>query len=439
MEDPLGRSFITIICFAVCAFLTACRSAVKNANMSKLEEEAQQDKRLSSYIKLLEKPERTLPALELMHALLLVLAMFINVTGFMKTDRSCVSIIVYVLVFSLIYVICCRTVPERVGDSRADEWVMKLRGPVTVLTYAMLPFVLLMNGFTFGLARLFGVDLHIPEKVTEEDILTMVDSGEEAGTIESDEADLIENVFDFSDLTASDCMTHRTDVTAIRLDQTDEEILDIIRESGLSRFPVYDEDIDDVVGILSTRDFLFNIRESEPKPLKQLLRETYFVPETVAADTLFRDMQHRQTHIAIVVDEYGGMSGLITLEDLLEELVGNIYDEFDKKEAEPVVRLDDNTWRAEGTADTETLEEQLNIHLPESEDYDTLGGLVYSRFTAIPQDGSQPELDIVCTSDGEKPEEGEYKVMHIRVEKICDRRVESAILTLRTEKTEEEE
>ena len=160
------------------------------------------------------------------------------------------------------------------------------------------------------------------ETVSEDNIMAMVEEGEESGSIQSSEKELIENVFEFDTLTARDLMVHRTDMETLALDDDEQTILDTIRRSGLSRFPVYKEDADDIVGILSTREYLLNFHLAEKRTMRQLLRPAYFVPETVSADVLFRDMQAKKFHMAMVVDEYGGTSGLVTLEDLLEELVG---------------------------------------------------------------------------------------------------------------------
>ena len=436
MDDPFGRWLLTALCAALCAFATLCRSVVKNAGMARLEEEAAEDHRLASWLKMLSRPGRVLTAMSLTKVFCVLMIAALQTLLFARGATFPAFLVS--LILTLIVTALCLTVPDRLGESRADEWILSLRVPMMGITWALILPVLAADLISYAFGKLLGLDLHAPEQVTEEDILTMVDSGEEAGTIESNERDLIENVFDFSDTTASDCMTHRTDVTAIEAGENREEILSLIRESGLSRFPVYEGDIDHVIGVLFARDYLINMQDSHPRTLNELLREPYFVPETVAADVLFRDMQKRNIHIAIVVDEYGGMSGLITLEDLLEELVGNIYDEFDKKEEEPLVKLENGSWRADGSVDIETLCESLDIRLPESEDYDTLGGLIFSHFTQIPRDDARPELDVLCTGDGKKPEEGEYTVMHIRVEKIAERRVETALLTLRTEKEQEE-
>ena len=258
--------------------------------------------------------------------------------------------------------------------------------------------------------------LHRKDQVSEDNIMAMVEEGEESGAIQGSEKEFIENVLEFDNITAKDVMVHRTDMVSLPADAEEGEILDAIRQSGLSRFPVYGEDVDDIVGILSTREYLLNFREEDPKPLKELLRPAYFVPETVAADVLFRDMQGKKTHLALVVDEYGGTSGLVTLEDLLEELVGNIYDEFDPQEEQEIIPLEEGRWRVSGSADLEELAEVVGFTLPDDEeiDYDTLGGLVFSQLSVIPEDGSRPAVDALG--------------LHIQVEELCDRRVEWALV-----------
>jgi len=258
--------------------------------------------------------------------------------------------------------------------------------------------------------------LHRSGPVSEDNIRAMVEEGEESGAIQSNEKEFIENVFEFDNTTAKDVMVHRTDMVTLSAEAGEDEILEAIRQSGLSRFPVCGEDADDVLGVLSTRDYLLNFHQPDPLPLTQLLRPAYFVPETVAADVLFRDMQGKKTHMALVVDEYGGTSGLVTLEDLLEELVGNIYDEFDPQEEQEVIQLDDGHWRVSGSADLEELAETMGFELPEDgeRDYDTLGGLVFSQLSVIPEDGSRPVVEALG--------------LRIQVEELCERRVEWALV-----------
>ena len=254
------------------------------------------------------------------------------------------------------------------------------------------------------------------DEVSEDEIMAMVEEGEESGAIQSNEKELIENIFEFNNITAEDVMIHRTDMVTLALDEEEDVILDTIRQSGLSRFPVYQNDVDDIVGILSTREYLLNFHLPDPKPIRELLRTAYFVPESVPADVLFRDMQGKKTHMALVVDEYGGTSGLVTLEDLLEELVGNIYDEFDPQAEQEIIQLEENLWRVSGSADLEELAEAMDFQLPEDEDrdYDTLGGLVFAQLAVIPEDGSRPVVEALG--------------LRIRVEELCDRRVEWALV-----------
>jgi len=212
-------------------------------------------------------------------------------------------------------------------------------------------------------------------------------------------------------------------VVSLHVGDSEEDILSTIRKTGLSRFPVYDADIDDIIGVLNTRDFLLNCTSESKKTVRELLRNAYLVPQTVAADTLFSNMQKQKIHLAVVVDEYGGMSGIVTMEDLLEEIVGNIYDEFDPSEDNTIEKLEDNLWRVSGTVDLETLSETIDMALPLEEEYDTLGGLVFSTFSFIPEDGSTPEVTVAG--------------LKVKVEEICDHRIEKALVSKLNPETNE--
>ncbi len=425
----------------LCALLALCQAALTHANEGKLRAAAQEgDGRAKKLLPYLEKAE-PLIALRGLRTLFLL---FFGVWGVQLFEYMGLpfagAAVVFCLIAALLIVTLCKLTPDKIGKRRADTLVLALQPVISFVTRAMTPFTLLEQWAARGIVRLFGIDPHAKdEEVTEEEIRAMVDIGEESGVIERNERDMIKNVFDFGDLTAADCMTHRTDVTSIWIGDDQETILDAIKESGLSRFPVYNEDIDDIVGVLSTREYLLNMSEAKPKPLKSLLRDAYFVPETVPAEVLLRNMQHVKTHIAIVVDEYGGMSGIVTMEDLLEEIVGNIYDEFDPAAETEIQPLGGDTWRVSGSADLEAVSEELNVKLPEDEDYDTLGGLIFSRFRSIPEDGSTPSLTLYATEDGEAPEEGAADTLEIQVETIEDRRIEWAkVHVIRAEKKNED-
>ena len=442
MEDPIGRWLVEILLLVFCALLACAQAALTNANESKLHAAAEEDGRLKKLLPLLERPEPALTALRGLRTLFLLLFSALGTCWLLDGSLSNdLTALLFCLATAPVVMALCKLAPEKLGRKRADKTVLALRPLILAVTRLMAPFTALERLAARGLVRLFGIDPHAKEEVTEEEIRAMVDIGEESGAIERDEREMIKNVFEFNDLTAADCMTHRTDVTALWVEDSDETVLRTIRESGLSRFPVYDEDIDDVVGILATRDYLLNAGEKQPKPLRSLLRDAYFVPETVPTDVLLRNMQLAKTHIAIVVDEYGGMSGLITMEDLLEEIVGNIYDEFDPTAENEIQPLGEDTWRVSGAADLETVAAALGVSLPQDEDYDTLSGLIFSRYNTIPEDGSTPALTLYCTEDGQAPADDAEKEkadrLEIQVESIVDRRVEWARVTVLRPKEKE--
>ena len=242
-----------------------------------------------------------------------------------------------------------------------------------VLT-ACLVLSLLLNLFLLFRRQILALLHQNGGEVSENEILAMVEEGEESGSIEAIEKEMIENVFEFNNSCAEDLMIHRTDMVSLGVEDSDETILQAIRESGLSRFPVYGEDTDDILGILSTREYFLNARAKKPLPLRELLRPAYFVPESVRADLLFRDMQSKKIHMAVVVDEYGGTSGLITLEDLLEELVGKIYDEFDPPEEQDIIPINDKLWRVSGSATWRTWPRPWTSNCP---------GMSWKNWTAI--------------------------------------------------------
>lgn len=226
-------------------------------------------------------------------------------------------------------------------------------------------------------------------------VFIALEEGESKGCIASTQRKLVENVMDFKDKTVEDIMIHRRDVTMISLDESHQSILTKISEKGLSRFPVYDHNADDVMGILATRKYLLNHVNGQNKTIRQLVYPAYFVPKSVGAETLLRDMQSRKTHISIVVDEYGGVDGIVTLEDLLEEIVGNIYDEFDPLAQQQIIPISQNLWMVAGSASIKEVADTLSLSIPHEElDCDTLGGLILHQLDIIPQDGVLPEMEV---------------------------------------------
>ena len=439
--DPWGPLLLQLVLILINGWFAATEVAILSLNEIKLRTDAEEgDKMAAKLLKLSESPHKFLSTIQVCitlagflgaafaaQAFRAPLAQFILGMGAQiepqLLDTLCVVGITFVLAFFTL--VLGELTPKRIAMQHPEKMA---RMGLTVINFCAAlfqPTVWLLSVTTNGLLRLMGIDPNAEaEEVTEEDIRALVDMGEESGAIEEAEKEMIENIFEFNNLTAENVMTHRTDVTAIWVDEEWDVILQTIRETGLSRFPVYNEDMDDIIGTLNTRVFLLNMQTEKPRTLREMIREAYFVPSTVQADMLFRNMQMKKIHMAIVVDEYGGMAGIVTMEDLLEEIVGNIYDEFDPQTEAEIARVSDDTWRISGQAALADVADALAVELPTDEDYDTLGGLIFSHFTLIPEDGSQPEVD--CHG------------LHIVVEKIEDHRVETALVTKLPEETEAE-
>ena len=430
MSDPVGRWLLLELVFIVLGVFCALASnAIRECSESKLIRAAEDgDKKAAKMLPVVQEPDDFCAAMRVgaigfgFFALMNPLtAQFVKWVEGLVSDVYAVQQVaggVLWVVLLLLAVVLVDFVPERYAWHRADKAARDVFPLANLLAKLLWPITWLLIKLAELALRLCGVNPKAQiEEVSEDEILLMVGEGEETGAIGQDEKELIENIFEFDDMTAEDVMVHRTDMEMIWLDDSDEEIVNTIRESGLSRFPVCGEDVDDIIGILNTRQYLLNAREEQPKALKEILRPVFFVPESVKADVLFRDMQQQKVHMAIVVDEYGGTSGLVTMEDLLEQLVGEIYDEFDQEEEQEITALGDDRWRISGAAALEEIAEALELDIPEEEEeeYETLGGLVFGQLAVIPEDGTKPRV----TALG----------MDIQVEEIADHRVEWAVVT----------
>ena len=324
-----------------------------------------------------------------------------------------IAIVLITMILAFFTLIFGELVPKRIAMQKSFEWSKAAYGVVSGIAFLMRPVIALLSLSTNLVLRLLhGND----ENVTEDEIRMLVDIGEEKGSIDENEKEWIQNVFDFDDLSVRRVMTPRADVIAVSRDADKEEIMHLIEENGLSRYPVYGEDLDDIVGILYARDFLLALGRGEQPQVEKTMRSAYFVPESIHADKLFSDMQKKKIHIAVIVDEYGAMEGIVTMEDLVEEIVGNIYDEFDKEEEPSIEKIGDNLWCVPGSTNLDELSEELDLpeELPE-EGYDTIAGLVINLLEAIPEDGEK--IDV------------EGYGLHIHVEDIKDRRIEKAYVS----------
>ena len=335
--------------------------------------------------------------------------------GIPASVLNTISLVVVTIILSYFTLIFGELVPKRIAMQKSMEMARLSCRVVTAIATIAKPVVKLLALSTNGMLRLLRMKVDVEEdQVTEDEIRMMIDLGNESGSIKEDEKELLHNVFDFSDQTVSDVMTHAADVETISVEASREEVLDTIRSTGLSRFPVYGEDESDILGVLNARDFLVDWAVDGNKTVRELMRPAYLVPESLSADDLLKDMQIKKIHLAVVLDEYGELAGVITVEDLLEEIVGNIYDEFDPAEPPELEQLEDGLWRVSGSLSVEDLAEELDLDLPEDEDYDTVGGMVLSQLRTIPEDGSHPVVEV----DG----------LELSVEQVEDHRIRSVLL-----------
>lgn len=292
-------------------------------------------------------------------------------------------------------------IPKRLAAKEPEKWGYHMLPAVMFFAVVFLPVTKLITWLSALILKPFGVELaEDDDNVTEEDIMSMVNEGHEQGVLEADETEMITNIFELGDKQASDIMTHRTNMTVLEGTMTLKDAVDFILNEGINtRYPVYGEDIDDIVGILHMRDAMVSVeteanKDKAIKDIEGLLREANFIPETRSIDTLFKEMQSGKIHMEIVVDEYGQTAGLLTMEDILEEIVGNIMDEYDEEEVF-ITAMEDGSYVMSGLTPLDDVMETLGIEFSEedSDTYDTLNGYLVSKFDRIPQEDEHPQAD----------------------------------------------
>lgn len=302
-----------------------------------------------------------------------------------------ISIVIITIILSFFTLVFGELVPKRLAMKYYEKISFATIGVIKGISVVTAPFVKLLTWSTNLVSKIFGVGEQEEEIVTEEEIKMMVNQGEEKGSIEENEKELINNVFEFNDIIASEIMTYRTDIYAIEINEYIYGILDEIDEYKYSRIPVYEETIDDIKGILFLKDILKLVSTRKEFKIADIMREAYFVPESKPIDEIFEELQANKMQMAIVVDEYGGTAGLLTMEDILEELVGNIFDEYDDVEVE-YKRLDDNTYLIDGSVSLYEMKKILDIELPEG-DYETLSGYLIEKLGRLPEENEHPVIE----------------------------------------------
>ena len=436
---------ILIILNAIFACAEIAVISVSDAKVAKLEEQG--DKRAKKLRKLKDRPDKFLSTIQVAITLAGFLGSAFAADNFAGRIVSAVadlkvvsdsgivlnlevvetvSVILITLILSYVTLIFGELVPKRLAMRKSEKIALGMAGMLSGVSKFFTPLTGLLSLSTNGVLRLLGIDPNEEDdEVSEEEIRLMVDEGSQKGVIDEQEQELIENVFEFDDLTVSDFATHRTDITILWMEDSVEDWEKTIHETRHLMYPVCGETIDEVVGVLNIKDF-FRVRgEGRDAVLREAVKLAYFVPEGIHADVLFKQMKSTKQHFAVVLDEYGGMMGIVTMNDILQQLVGDIADEETAEYEEPEMeKIGDNTWLIQGIAPLGDVAEELGIELP-VEKYDTIGGYVFSNYGVVPEDGSEFELEL--------------EPLHIKVTEIKDHRIEKMTVVLTLPEPEEDE
>jgi putative hemolysin len=327
----------------------------------------------------------------------------------LKPYSGAIALVVVTALLSFVTIIFGELVPKSLALAHPERYSLLLAGPVDLVGRVLNPIVWVLTQVTNGVNRVLGVKDVVQNQISTEELKLLVERGGEQGVLEAEEEQMINAVIELGDRRVHEVMVPRIAMAAMPVGATFDEAIETIVEHGHSRIPVYEETVDEIIGILYAKDLLPFLRASTgPRPdIRELLRTPVYIPESMTVDDLLHEFQRRKVHIAIVLDEYGGTAGLVTIEDLLEEIVGEIQDEYDVEE--PMVeRLSDHEARIDGRADVDELLElfDLDMKLEDAEEYDTVGGLLYHRIGGVPSPGDTVEVDglrlQVETTDGRR-------------------------------------
>ena len=452
MDDPgpntatslILKIVLLLVLILINAFFAMSEIAIISLNDAKLEKQAQEgNKKAKKLLKLTSNPSKFLSTIQIG----VTLAGFLSsasasqsfvemLSGALSSVADAInipmsvvegfSLVVITLITSYFSLVLGELVPKRVAMYNPEKISFRIAGILTFVAAVTKPFVKVLSLSVNAILRLIGIDPNSePEEVTEEEIRMMVDVGGEKGVIEDTQKEMINNIFEFDDIDAGDIMTHRTDVSAVEINDPIQDVVEIAEKEGYSRIPVYEESLDKIIGIVYIKDLIGYIGSSVPKQenLRKIMREPYFVPESMKCGMLFQEMTARRVQMAVVVDEYGGTAGIVTLEDLLESIVGNIQDEYDNEEEDFSV-IDETTFTVDGTTPIDEVNEHVGVNLPEDE-YDTIGGFVISLRGYLPNDGEMNELD--------------YENLHFTILNLEDKRIGKLKVEILPEEDEDDD
>lgn len=432
MNDPLiWQLILQAILISLNAVFACAEIAVITMNDAKLAKLASEgDKRAIKLARLTSQPARFLATIQVAITLSgflgsafaadnfakrITAALTVVLTNIPAKTINTIAVILITLILTFFTLVFGELVPKRVAMKNAEKLALGMAGLISGVAKIFAPLVWLLTASTNGILRLLGVDPNAEDdEVTEEEIRMMVDVGTEKGTIEASEKEMIHNIFEFDDVSAEDILTHRTQVDILWLDEGDGDWAETIHSTRHSFYPICRDSSDDVVGILDAKTYFRLGDRSRENVMKNAVQPPRFVPESIKADDLFLDMKRSHNHFAVVMDEYGGMCGIVTMNDLIEVIVGDIDEEEDG--GLPVITLvQDGVWQAQGFAQLDDLSEALHCPLPTRE-FDTLNGLVFSALNEIPEDGTEFSVDVAG--------------LHVEVKEMRNHGIERAEISL---------
>lgn len=430
-DDPLiGLLLLQLVFIALNAIFACAEIAVISINDVKLAKlAASGDKRAIRIARLTSQPARFLATIQISITLAGFLGSAFAADNFagklvellLKTGTTipthtlnAISVVLITLILSYFTLVFGELVPKRLAMKKAERIAFALSGIISAISTVFKPLVWLLTASTNGILRLLGINPNDEDSsVTEEEIRMMIDAGSEKGAIEADEKELLQNVFEFNDVSAADMLTHRTMVDMLWLEEGDEAWAKLVSSTNHSYYPICADTADDVVGILRARDYLRLSERTRDNVMANAVSEPLFVPESVKADDLFREMRRSRDHFAVVLDEYGGMSGIVTMNDIVEQLVGDIDGQHDDEEA--IVPIDGGRYSVGGCAPLEDIAEKLGLDLP-TDEFDTIGGLIFSACDTIPPDGSRFSVK-VCGISADVDRIMDHRIVHAVISK----------------------
>ena len=418
-----------LVCLIGSAFFSGTETAFTSVNKTKLKNLAEEgSKRASLVLDISDKYDKLLTTLlvgnNIVNILLSSMATLMCIDLLTKIDKASLASTVSTVATTVIVLIFGEISPKALAKEHAEGFAMGVAPIIRFLMVILAPINVIFSLWKKLLTKIFKSNTD--DTVTEGELLTLVDEAHEDGSINEYDKELIENIFDFDDISAGEIATHRTDLTFLNIDQTVEEWDHIVKNSRFSRYPICGESIDDIVGVLNAREYLRLEEKTRESIFEKAVNPPYLVPQSAKADVLFRNMREKKESFAIVLDEYSGVHGIITLTDLLECLVGQIDDNpetAEENEIPSVEQIEENKWRILGSALISEVEEALSIEIADA-DSDTFSGFALGLYGAIPDDGSTFELST--------------EQMNIVIEEIKDHKIEKALVSLILPEDEED-